>query len=226
MMETLYVPGSPVWTGIPPTGFGWIHTGIPMGGATTGSAMGPSPQLPQLSQTTSAPNFADSIGPGRPGPTISSPTPPFSPFGYASGITSLGQPGLTPFGPFAGAPALLGSEFTTAIPATALLATVAMRRGQPQGPTSDTEVEEFLYDAFELLAGASDVEVRNEGGRATLTGSVPHKRLKRDIGEIAWAIPGVNDVQNNVTITARRRSRTASREPEAHSSHTPVRKQA
>ena len=43
---------------------------------------------------------------------------------------------------------------------------------------------------------------------ALLTGSVPQKRLKRDIGEVAWAIPNVNDVQNNVTIAARRRSRS------------------
>ncbi len=55
--------------------------------------------------------------------------------------------------------------------------------------------------------GTSEVEVRCEGGRATLTGSVQHKRLKRDVGEIAWAIPALNDVQNNVTITSRRRSR-------------------
>ena len=43
--------------------------------------------------------------------------------------------------------------------------------------------------------------------RTTLTGQVSHKRLKRDAGEIAWAIPSVNDVQNNVTIVPRRRSR-------------------
>jgi hypothetical protein len=65
----------------------------------------------------------------------------------------------------------------------------------------------FLYDAFELLPGAADVEVRCEGGRVTLTGSVQHKRVKRDIGEIAWAIPGLNDVQNNVTVASRRRNR-------------------
>ena len=224
MMETLYVPGSAVWTGIPPTGFGWVQTGIPMGGLGTGPTMGPSPQLPHMA---AAQSLAD-VGTGRPGPTMPSPAMSFNPLGFASGITTMGQPGLTPFGPFAGTPGLLGSEFTTAIPATTLLATVAMRRGQPQGPTSDAEVEEFLYDALELLAGASDVEVRNDGGRATLTGSVPHKRLKRDIGEIAWAIPGVNDVQNNVTITARRRSRTANRESEAHPGgpNAPARKQA
>lgn len=84
-----------------------------------------------------------------------------------------------------------------------------MRRGQPQGPSNDHEVEDFIYDALELLPGAADVEVRCEGGRATLTGSVQHKRTKRDIGEVAWAIPALNDVQNNVTITSRRRGRTA-----------------
>ena len=58
------------------------------------------------------------------------------------------------------------------------------------------------------------IEVRCEGGRVSLTGSVPHKRFKRDAGEIAWAIPGISDVNNTITITARRRSRAFSRETE------------
>jgi osmotically-inducible protein OsmY len=90
-----------------------------------------------------------------------------------------------------------------------------LRRGQPFGPTNDHEIEEFIYDALDLLPGTTDVEVRTEGGRITLTGVVQHKRLKRDIGEIAWAIPGVNDVVNNVTIAARRRQRTGGREEPA-----------
>ena len=94
-----------------------------------------------------------------------------------------------------------------------LLTLVAVRRGQPMGPTNDNEIEEFTYDALEFLPGSNEVEVRCEGGRATLTGSVPHKRLKRDVGEILWAIPAINDVQNNVTITARRR-RAQARETE------------
>ena len=94
-----------------------------------------------------------------------------------------------------------------------LLTLVAMRRGQQNGPTTDNEIEEFIYDALEFLPGSNEVEVRCEAGRATLTGSVPHKRLKRDVGEIAWAIPAINDVQNNVTITARRR-RAQAREAE------------
>lgn len=94
------------------------------------------------------------------------------------------------------------------VPVPALLTAVALRRGQPHGPMTDQDVEDFLYDCYDLIPGTNEAEVRCENGRATLTGTVPHKRLKRDIGEIAWAIPSINDVQNNVTITSRRRSRT------------------
>ncbi len=109
--------------------------------------------------------------------------------------------------------AFAGSPIVTA---PALLAATALRRGQPTGPANDQEIEDFLYDAFELLTGTNEVEVRCEGGRVTLTGSVPHKRLKRDVGEIVWAIPTVNDVQNNVTVATRRRGRSSGREAEQH----------
>ena len=122
----------------------------------------------------------------------------------------LGLPGALSFG----VPAAFIVGETSAITAPALLAAVAMRRGKPQGPSNDQEMEDFLYDALELIPGAVDVEVRCEAGRVTLTGSVPHKRLKRDIGEIAWAIPALNDVQNNLTITSRRRGRASGREAE------------
>ena len=122
-------------------------------------------------------------------------------FGFGAGPLIAG-PLSTPF-------AVPGS-----VTAHALLAAVAMRRGQPQGPTSDQDVEEFIYDALELLSGAGDVEVRSEGGRVSLTGSVAHKRIKRDAGELAWAIPGITDVNNTITITARRRSRAFTRETE------------
>ena len=84
------------------------------------------------------------------------------------------------------------------VTASSLLTAVALRRGQPQGPSNYHEIEDFIYDALELFPGAADVEVRCENGRATLTGTVQHKHTKRDVGEIAWAIPGVQDVQNNV----------------------------
>ena len=110
--------------------------------------------------------------------------------------------------------------------ATSLVAAVAMRRGQPQGPTNDQEVEELVYDTLELLSGAGDVDVRCESGRVTLSGTVSHKRLKHDIGEIAWAIPSLSDVANNITIASRRRPRPFQREREAEVAAAPGRKQA
>ena len=95
------------------------------------------------------------------------------------------------------------------VPVPTLLATVAVRRGQPRGPSNDQEIEDFLYDALELIPGSGEVDVRCDGGRVSFSGTVPNKRLKRDAGEIAWAIPNVTDVQNTITITARRRSRAA-----------------
>jgi hypothetical protein len=79
---------------------------------------------------------------------------------------------------------------------------------------------------MELLPGSSDVEVRCEGGRVTLTGNVPHKRIKRDVGELAWAIPAISDVVNNITITGRRRSRAFGREAEPQSGGGQSRKQS
>lgn len=111
-------------------------------------------------------------------------------------------------------PALLGVEVAGGYSVPALLSAVAIRRGQPLGPTNDQEIEDFAYDALEMLPGTNEVEVRCEGSRITLTGSVQHKRIKRDVGEIAWGIPIVNDVQNNVTIATKRRARSTQREAE------------
>jgi|SRR5262245_24418105 len=129
--------------------------------------------------------------------------------GNAYGLTSTvpAFAGLAPSSALPLAGPLTGVETRFAVSAAALLAAVGMRRGLPWGPTSDNEIEDFVYDALELLSGTNDVEVRCEGGRVTLTGSVTHRRLKRDIGEIVWTIPAVNDVQNTIAIAARRRSR-------------------
>jgi hypothetical protein len=153
-------------------------------------------------------------------------TEPFSMTGNVLGTPATFGAGLSaaivpaPIGSF---PAFTGTEIAIGVTAPALLAAVAMRRGQPLGPTNDQEIEEFIYDALDLLPGANDVEVRLEGGRATVTGSVPHKRLKRDVGEIAWAVPTVNDVQNNITIAPRRRGR---QQGQSEQSSVAARKQA
>jgi len=150
--------------------------------------------------------------------------------GFGAVMTPPTPVGLT-FGPSPLAPQgsavlvnALTADAAAGVPVPFLLAAIAARRGQPQGPATDHEIEEFVYDACELVAGAGDVEVRCEGGRTTLTGSVQHKRVKRDIGEVVWAIPSVSDVQNNVTIASRRRARTATRDVEPMPA--PSRKQA
>jgi BON domain-containing protein len=182
------------------TGPGWITLPSPGVGWFPASLAPTGPSLPGAQLQGSNPmSTADtgSFGWGAHGMTVPmTPLPLSTPFVVPDGIT-----------------------------APVLLAAIAQRRGQPQGPTSDNDVEEFIYDALEVLPGAQDVEVRCEGGRVTLTGSVPHKRLKRDVGEIAWAIPGINDVQNNAGIATRRRSRAFARESEAPPS-APARKQS
>ena len=191
----------PLWPAIPAPVYGYAPSPLASSQrfgtiAPGGSAQGPA-----------------SIGSYSAGPTLNGPAVDPQAFGGVFGgpnfLTGLSAVVSSPLA--SGVPALI-AEGAVGVTAPALLTAVAMRRGQPLGPTNDQEVEDFIYDAFDLLPGTND-EVRVEGGRAVLSGSVPHKRLKRDLGELAWAIPALNDVQNNVTITARRRSR-ASREAE------------
>lgn len=206
MVEPLFISASPSWPVFPSPGLGWPQAAI---------SFRPLSQLPGVGLTT---------GPRGPQPGNPLQT---DPSGYGAATGPFGQPSLVGPG-FAGLPGVPGQfgvpggfagfvspDITAISSIPALLATVAMRRGQPMGPTNDQELEDFIYDALELLPGTSDVEVRCEGGRVTVTGTVQHKRLKRDLGEIAWTIPAVNDVQNNVTISTRRRSRAA-REGELH----------
>jgi hypothetical protein len=196
MIEPFFGSGTPMWTGIPSPGYGWPQAPPSFGSNPAG--------VPPYVTPISFPQGPNGIAGINPGLT--------DPYGYGA----IGIQGVVP--------ALAGPEVLNGPSARALVVAVAVRRGQPMGPTNDQEIEEFIYDAFDMLLGANEVELRLDNGRATLTGGVANKRLKRDVGEIAWAIPGIADVQNNVTIVGRRRSR-AGRESE--SQPTPVgRKQA
>jgi hypothetical protein len=222
------VPSAPIWPGIPFPGFGSFQTPIGLGSRPVGIGEGFAPlYLPQTGPPMLGQAFpqAGSFGvpsPGYPstpqsyglgGGMITGP-PAGSTFGQAG--QSQGIPGSPTMSATSGGfPAFGGFEVPTGIAVAGLLAGVALRRGQPFGPTNDHEIEEFIYDALDLLPGTNEVEVRAEGGRVTLTGMVQHKRLKHDVGEIAWVTPGVNDVVNNLTITARRRTRGAGRETES-----------
>lgn len=185
MAEPMFGTVSPVWSAVPFPGLAWFQA--PMAG-----------------------NRAMGSPPGSAGVTNGMMTsmPAGTSPGFGAGpSTVVSTPMAAPFPPVF-TPDIAG------VTAPALVMAVAIRRGQPAGPTSDQEIEEFIYDALDLFSGANDVEVRCDSGRTTLTGSVSQKRLKRDVGEIAWAIPNISDVQNNITIAPRRRSRTQGREVE------------
>jgi hypothetical protein len=199
MAEPFFGSGQQIWPTIPFPAFGFLQTAISPGSRSP---------------------FGAGLAPGTSPISALSPT---EPYGFGGGMmttpsgTGFGTP-LVPNPVGGGMTAFTGSAVGAGgITAQTLVGAIAMRRGQPLGPTNDQEVEDFIADALDVLPGTNEVEVRCEGGRATLTGTVPHKRIKRDAGEIAWAIPSVNDVQNNVAITARRRSRGQGRETETPS---------
>jgi len=226
MIEPLYGSGSPVWMALPSTGLAFQPT-MPTGSHLLSTPLFGQSTLFNPSTIPGSVGSLSNIAQSAP----ASGGPPANAYGYNAGLTSIASqglvgPGVTTAFPIAALqPALMGLEGMPGVTAPALLAAVAMRRGQPQGPTTDPEIEDFIYDALDLLPGATDVEVRCEGGRLTLTGNVQHKRVKRDVGEIAWAIPAINDVQNNVTIASRRRARAANRDADTPP-NAPARKQA
>jgi BON domain len=178
---------------------------------------GPLPAL-NLPQPTSFGNAT--VGMGAPGMLSSFPA--------SAPYIGLGSPMLTnPFGQMVWVgplPAWSNPEQSTGLSAPALIGALAMRRGQPMGPATDQDIEAVLYDALEVLSGTDEVEVRCESGRVTLTGSVMAKRVKRDVGETAWAISAVTDVQNNVNVATRRRGRP--RDVETQPQSVQSRKQA
>jgi hypothetical protein len=190
------------------------------------------------SPTFGSPTFASTShsqglsGPSSTNPGMTAPTPlPTNVYGFGGGMLpsaqqSFGAPAVATAYPYAfgPSPAVLSPEALGWVSPASLLAAVAMRKGQPQGPTNDREVEDFIYDALDMLPGAADIEVRCESGKVTLTGTVPDKRTKRDIGEVGWALLGINDLQNNVAIVSKRRQRP-SREAEPTPA-VPARKQS
>lgn len=182
MMEPLFGSSAPTMWAAPLAGIGYQ---APM-------TVGNGPLSPQLFGSRPA------VPPPSPTPAATYPQTPNLNAGF-----------VFPVDPSAVLIGVRNEAVTGMVSAPSLLTAVALRRGQPQGPATDQEVEDFIYDALDLLPGAADVEVRCESGRVTLTGSVQQKRVKRDVGEVAWAIPAIQDVQNNVTIASRRRTRPA-----------------
>jgi hypothetical protein len=211
-MAELFGTVSPIWSAIPYPGLAWYQT--PMAGA------GPIGGIPA---GIAGPQGPAALGSGMVTGVPSAGPVPGEQYGFSRGIVSAGPAAGFGAGPSNFASTSVSAPFPQfgdpsvagGVTAPALVAAIAMRRGQPAGPTSDQEIEDFLYDALDLLPGSSEVEIRCDGGRTSLMGAVSQKRLKRDIGEIAWAIPGINDVQNTITIAPRRRARAQARDAES-----------
>ena len=166
MAEPLFGTAPPIWSAVPFPGPAWFQTPVAGGRPIAEGIVDPQGFAAGLQGAIIGPQGQGALGNGM-----------------VSGIPMPG-PSFSPAGPLAGRQDMAGG-----VTATALVLAVALRRGQPAGPTSDQEIEDFLYDALDLLPGSSDVEVRCDAGRTMLTGTVSQKGLKRDIGEIAWAIP-------------------------------------
>ena len=189
--EPLFGTAPPIWSAVPFPGPAWFQTPVAGGRPIAEGMVSPQGFAAGLHGAIIGPQGQSTVG---------------------NGMVSGGVP-ISAFSP---AVSLAGrQDMAGGVTATALVLAVALRRGQPAGPASDQEIEDFVYDALDLLPGSSDVEVRCDAGRTMLTGTVSQKGLKRDIGEIAWAIPGIKDVQNNITIAPRRRSRAQNRDSEA-----------
>src|SRR5438270_8253343 len=142
MNELLFGSVSPMWAGVPPVA--WPQIGVPTMNRVAGPAFGSQPIQPSTfgNVTPFRQPFAN---------------PATDPYGLVGESGPLAQPPLVGLaGPgFAPAPTPFAfpmgypGVFTPGIPG--LLAAVAIRRGQPAGPATDQEIEDFIYDVFELL---------------------------------------------------------------------------
>ena len=72
---------------------------------------------------------------------------------------------------------------------------------------SDEEIRNMIYDSLDAdptIPYDSDINVDVTGGLVTLTGTVPSKRIKHAAGDDAWWVPGVIDINNQLSISGRR----------------------
>ncbi|MBI2952686.1 MAG: BON domain-containing protein [Chloroflexi bacterium] len=73
-----------------------------------------------------------------------------------------------------------------------------------EGMPSDDQIEDMIYtsiDADPSVPFDSEINIDVAGGVVTLSGTVPNKRVKHAVGDDAWWVPGVWDVNNNLAVT-------------------------
>src|SRR4029453_15779663 len=114
MMEPLFGSASPMWAGIPYPGSAW-------------------PLAPVQATFQASPPFGNRAPTGPPVGSLTT-------YGLPPQISQPYLPQeFSGDGPGAGG----GLEVASVATAPALVAAVAMRRGQPSGPTSDQDIEDF-----------------------------------------------------------------------------------
>lgn len=75
------------------------------------------------------------------------------------------------------------------------------------GFADDEQIKEMVYnsiDADPSIPANADINVEVDGGVVTLTGTVPSKRTKQAVGDAAWWIPDVIDVNNQMKVQPRK----------------------
>lgn len=74
---------------------------------------------------------------------------------------------------------------------------------------TDAQVQSLIYDTLDndpMVPHNANVDVAVNNGTVTLSGEVRGRQVKRHLGQIAWAAPGVRDVNNEITIRGRQQS--------------------
>jgi osmotically-inducible protein OsmY len=83
----------------------------------------------------------------------------------------------------------------------------------PQPMTLDDDaIRDLVYatiDADPTILPDVDVDIDVNAGVVSIKGRVPGKRTKHAIGDAAWWIPSVVDVNNQLEVSARRERRAA-----------------
>ncbi|MGH2448509.1 MAG: BON domain-containing protein [Chloroflexota bacterium] len=80
--------------------------------------------------------------------------------------------------------------------------------GNEKGPqeAGDEQLTHYLYDQIDAnpaIPDSANVQLHVNNGVVTLTGQVPTKRAKHAAGEVAWQVPAVADVYNQLEVTGR-----------------------